>query len=96
MKENAMSDSGIFKAAVKLPPDQRATYLDQACASNVELRLEVESLLRAHDASGSFLGDHSSRSDATEDFEPIPERAGAVVGPSKLMEEISQGGMGLC
>jgi len=26
-----MSDSGIFKAAVKLPADQRAAYLDRAC-----------------------------------------------------------------
>ena len=27
-----MSDSGIFKAAVKLSPACRAEYLDQACA----------------------------------------------------------------
>ena len=90
-----MSESGIFKAAVKLPPDQRAAYLDQACGSNAELRREIESLLRAHDASGSFLRDHSSRSDATEDFEPIPERPGTVIGPYKLMEQIGEGGMGL-
>ena len=33
-----MSESGIFKAAVKLPPDRRAAYLDEACGSNAELR----------------------------------------------------------
>ena len=90
-----MSDSGIFKAAVKLSPERRAAFLDQACASDGELRHEIESLLRAHDASGSFLGDLSSQSDATEDFEPIPERAGTVIGPYKLMEQIGQGRMGL-
>jgi eukaryotic-like serine/threonine-protein kinase len=90
-----MSDSGIFKAAVKLSPERRAAFLDQACASDAELRHEIESLLRAHDASDGFLRDHSSRSDGTEDFEPIPERAGTVIGPYKLMEEIGQGGMGL-
>ena len=37
-----MSESGIFKAAVKLSPDQRAAYLGQACGANVELRREVE------------------------------------------------------
>ena len=60
-----------------------------------ELRHEVESLLRAHDASGSFLGNLPSQSDATEDFEPIPERPGTVIGPYKLMEQIGEGGMGL-
>ena len=29
-----MSESGIFKAAVKLSPERRAAYLDQACGSN--------------------------------------------------------------
>jgi len=43
-----MSDSGIFKAAVKLSPERRAAYLDQACGSNHALRCEVESLLLAH------------------------------------------------
>jgi WD40 repeat protein/serine/threonine protein kinase len=90
-----MSDSAIFKAAVRLSPERRAAFLDQACASDGELRHEIESLLRAHDASGSFLGDLSSRSDATEDFEPILECAGTVIGPYKLMEQIGQGGMGL-
>ncbi len=90
-----MSDSAIFKAAVKLSPERRAAFLDQACASDGELRHEIESLLRAHDASGSFLGNLSSQSDATDDFEPILERAGTVIGPYKLMEQIGQGGMGL-
>ena len=40
-----MSDSEIFKAAVKLPPDRRKDYLDQACGANRKLRQEVESLL---------------------------------------------------
>ncbi len=90
-----MSDSAVFKAAVKLSPERRAAFLDHACASDGELRHEIESLLRAHDASGGFLGNLSSQSDATEDFEPILERAGTVIGPFKLMEQIGQGGMGL-
>jgi serine/threonine protein kinase len=90
-----MSDSAIFKAVVKLSPERRAAFLDQACASDGELRHEIEYLLRAHDASGSFLGNLSSQSDATEDFEPIPERPGTVMGPYKLMEQIGEGGMGL-
>ena len=40
--EGPMSESGIFKVAVKLPPDRRAAYLDQACGSDAELRAEIE------------------------------------------------------
>ncbi len=50
-----MSESGIFKAAVKLPPERRAAYLDQACGSDADLRPEIESLLHTHDASCGFL-----------------------------------------
>src|SRR5262249_12452793 len=94
MKENDMSESGIFKAAAKLAPDQRAEYLDRACGSNRELRREVDSLLRAHDASGSFLQDPPARREATQGYEPSAERPGAVVGPYKLMEQIGESGFG--
>jgi serine/threonine protein kinase/WD40 repeat protein len=85
-----MSESGIFNAAVKLPPDQRAAYLDQACGADPELRRAVESLLRAHDATGGILPDR-----ATVDYETIAERPGTVIGPYRLMEQIGEGGFGL-
>ncbi|HKI16909.1 MAG TPA: serine/threonine-protein kinase [Isosphaeraceae bacterium] len=90
-----MSESGIFKAAVKLPPDRRAAYLDQACGSDAELRGEIESLLHAHDSSGSFLENVPAGPDPTEDYPPIAERPGTVIGPYKLMEQIGEGGFGL-
>jgi serine/threonine protein kinase len=90
-----MSDSGIFKAAVKLPADRRAAYLDQACGDNQALRQEVESLLQAHEAPGSFLGRLGAGRGMTEDYPPITERPGTVIGPYKLMEQIGEGGMGL-
>ena len=90
-----MSESGIFKAAVKLPPEQRAGYLDQVCGRNAELRHEIDSLLRAHDASGSYLQDDPSRLHSTVDNAPITERPGTMIGPYKLMEQIGEGGMGL-
>jgi eukaryotic-like serine/threonine-protein kinase len=90
-----MSESGIFKMAVKLPPDRRAAYLDQACGSDAVLRDEIESLLHAHDISVGFLENVSEGRDATEDYRPIAERPGTVIGPYKLMEQIGEGGMGL-
>src|SRR5260370_3871394 len=91
MKENAMSESAIFKAAVKLAPERRAAYLDQTCGVNPELRREVESLLHAHDASGSFLQDPPSRPQAAVPEPPITEGPGAVVGPDKLLLQIRGG-----
>jgi serine/threonine protein kinase len=88
-----MSESGIFKAAVKLPPEQRAAYLEHACGTNAPLRAEVESLLRAHDASGSFLAEHPSY-ERTAEYPPSAERPGTVIGPYKLIEQIGEGGMG--
>ncbi len=90
-----MTESAIFNAVVKLPPEERAAYLDRACGSQAELRLEVESLLRAHNAADNLLTDPLGRSRATADYEPITEGPGTVIGPYKLMEEIGQGGMGL-
>jgi len=87
-----MSESGIFKAAVKLPPDHRAAYLDEACGSDAELRREVESLLHAHDTSCGFLENVPTGPDPTEDYRPIAERPGTVIGPYKLMEQIGEGG----
>ncbi len=90
-----MSESGIFKAAVKLPPDRRAAYLEEACGSDALLRGEIESLLRAHDTSGSFLEENPAGRGPNATFEPIAERPGTVIGPYKLMEQIGEGGFGL-
>src|SRR5262249_33329585 len=93
--ENTMSDSEIFKAAVKLPGEERAAYLDQACGNDHGLRQEVQSLLQAHEARGSFLGLHKDGLEVTEDYHPISERPGTVIGHYKLMEQIGEGGFGL-
>src|SRR5262245_13894145 len=95
MQENAMSESGIFKAAVKLPPEQRADYLDQACGDDPELRREVESLLRAHDASGSFLQEPPPGPQPTVTERPLTEGPGTVIGSYKLLQQIGEGGMGV-
>ncbi len=89
-----MSDSGIFKGAVKLPADQRTAYLDRACGANQALRQEVESLLQAHEAPGSFLGQLGAARGRTENYQPLPERPGTVIGPYHLLQQIGEGGMG--
>jgi serine/threonine protein kinase/Flp pilus assembly protein TadD len=85
----------IFGHALGLSsPEERAAYLQQACAEDLALRAEIEALLQADQDAGSFLGEHEPRSVATIN-DPITERPGTVIGPYKLMEQIGEGGMGL-
>ncbi|HEV2946115.1 MAG TPA: hypothetical protein VGX70_01990 [Gemmataceae bacterium] len=51
-----MTEGSIFSAAVnKRSPEERAAFLDEACAGNPGLRREGEALLQAHEEAGSFL-----------------------------------------
>jgi hypothetical protein len=51
-----MTEREIFLAVIDLAePAARVAYLDQACGGDASLRARVESLLRSHEAAGSFL-----------------------------------------
>jgi|GEM_PF-2698991 len=51
-----MDEKSIFIEALQRDdPDERAAYLDAACADQPELRQRIEALLRRHDDAGSFL-----------------------------------------
>ena len=46
---------GLFEAALEQPSDERAAFLDEACAGDETLRREVESLLAHERDAGQFL-----------------------------------------
>jgi serine/threonine-protein kinase len=94
MAGNQPDLEAIFFAARQKAPQDRAVYLDEACANHPELRQRVEQFLRAQAELGSFLEAPSPALVATLD-EQISERPGSVIGPYKLMEEIGAGGFGL-
>ncbi len=85
----------IFGQAMEIAsPTARAAYLDQACGADADLRAEIETLIKYHERAGEFMG-KPVLGEATEGYESITERPGAVIGPFKLMEQIGEGGMGL-
>ena len=45
----------VFTEALKVPVQERATFLERVCASDENLRHKVGALLKAHDRLGSFL-----------------------------------------
>jgi serine/threonine protein kinase len=84
-----MTEEIIFAAALeRSDPAARSAYLDEACAGHPELRRQVEELLRAHDAAGTFLQQPPLR-------RPTGERPGTRIGPYKLLQQIGEGGMGV-
>jgi serine/threonine protein kinase len=45
----------IFNSAIAHGPEERSSFISQACFGDEELRSEVESLIASHEQSGSFI-----------------------------------------
>jgi len=55
MNDDAGREMAVFTEAIKVPHQQRAVFLDNACSGDADLRRKVEALLKAHDRIGNFL-----------------------------------------
>jgi hypothetical protein len=55
MSQVEQREEAIFEAALKLPADERAAFLDQTCGSDVDLRRRVDVLLSAFERAGGFM-----------------------------------------
>src|SRR5262249_8233797 len=84
----------FFAALEKGSPEERAAYLDEACAGDPDLRRRVEKMLAAQAQAGSFLEQPAHSAAMTVDERPIRQGPGRVIGPYKLLQQIGEGGMG--
>src|SRR5262245_1483006 len=83
----------LFLAALeKTTRAGRDAYLGEACGGDEALRRQVDALLARHEQAGSFLEGPADDPDLTPGRPE--ERAGTVVGPYKLLQELGEGGMG--
>jgi serine/threonine protein kinase len=94
MGEQSVGAKSLFLAAIERPPEEWPTFLDQACAGNGQLHAEVQKLLRAQAALGSFHEAPQSSLRETVDH-AFGERPGAAIGPYKLLQKLGEGGMGV-
>ncbi len=89
----------LFLEASELDPVRREVFLAEACQGDTELRQEVESLLRYHEAAGEFLEspalqDHPAAIAEDVRLESRPSMAGHALGRYQVLERIGVGGMG--
>ena len=91
-----LSVETTFGEALEIPSaDERASFLDRACAGDGDLRRQVEALLDAHFRAGQFLESPAPNPTMTVIPSPLSEGPGTVIGPYKLLEQIGEGGMGV-
>jgi eukaryotic-like serine/threonine-protein kinase len=102
--------SEIYHSALELKPDERNSFLDTACAGDDFLRREVESLLAANSAAGSFIVEPVVRDISpllTIDSAPPSSSSsssflrnsslsltGKILGHYRVVSRIGVGGMG--
>ena len=89
MSLNHSEAERILEKALGFEGEARAGYLTGACGENSELRDRVETLIQAHEAAESFLGEGVTLGDPTSS-----EGLGSVIGRYKILQQVGEGGMG--
>jgi len=85
----------LFIAAFERDADQRAIFLDRACAGDGQLRDEVTSLLAAHEQAGSFLGQPALAPGATTNItDPARSLLGRSVSHYQVISALGEGSVG--
>src|SRR5690348_4109095 len=94
MTEQSPVEAIFFAALEKSTAEERAAYLDAACAHDPNLRKRVDRLLAAHPQVGSFL-EANAAPEETGSYKGQAEAVGSIVASRyKLLEQIGEGGMG--
>jgi serine/threonine protein kinase/tetratricopeptide (TPR) repeat protein len=82
----------LFTLALERDPEDRGSFLRQACAGDDSLRTEIESLLSSFDGSATFLEDCPAANLLSAQSGAM---AGRRIGAYRTIREIGHGGMGV-
>jgi serine/threonine-protein kinase len=90
----------LFDESLRLPPEQRAAFINQQCQEDLALAEEVLDLLSHHDYGGNDAGFTAdgipaltglpTESTTTAERAPLPER----IGDYRVVRLLGEGGMG--
>jgi serine/threonine protein kinase/tetratricopeptide (TPR) repeat protein len=90
----------IFQAALDRTPEERVRYVCDACADDVDLRRDVESLLLQHESAGNLLEQPLYGETELSALAPLvyaeyeDPLIGRRLGAYRIEREIGRGGMG--
>jgi non-specific serine/threonine protein kinase/serine/threonine-protein kinase len=83
----------LFKRAVDQPVEQRSAFLEEACGEDVELRRDVESLLKFNKDGDQFL-EEPAIDIAVESLLQTALKPDQHIGNYRVVSHIGSGGMG--
>jgi serine/threonine protein kinase/Tol biopolymer transport system component len=84
----------IFNSAIQYLPEERESFLSQACSGDAGLRSEVESLIASHERSGEFIDEPAYQGASWLADEKAQLKPGQSIGSYQVLSFISRGGMG--
>jgi serine/threonine protein kinase len=85
----------IFNSAIAYAPEERSSFISQACFGDEQLRSEVESLIASHEQSGSFIDQPAFEVAASLlTGERAELKPGHTIGSYEVISFLSRGGMG--
>src|SRR2546425_2202720 len=85
----------VLQAALDRPTHERASFLNEACSGNEELRQEASSLIDAYDEAGDFIEDPAIAHDAHVLISNYQQNnIGREIGPYQIIERVGAGGLG--
>lgn len=84
----------LFLEALDLGFEERASFLDQACKGDSELRQAVEALLQDAEKAATLFS-HPAQGPVIRTLEEDGQKAGSRIGNYELISQIGEGGFGV-
>ena len=86
----------LFQAALARAPDERAAFLEAACAGDARLRARIDSLLAAHAQAEGFLAQPAAGAETLAAvIDATPDLVGRQIGHFHIRGVLARGGMGI-
>ncbi len=93
-KEKWQKAKEIFQTALNLPSAERPAFIEKASDGDEQIKMEVETLLEAHEEAGDFINKSAfSVADFVTDT-PKTSLIGQKIGVYEIERQIGRGGMG--
>lgn len=84
----------VLHAALERAPQERAGFVNDACAGDPSLRSEVEALIASHEQAGTFIESPAFELMADSIADKVDSLVGQSVGHYQVISLIGAGGMG--